>query len=614
MLVKEEEPMLLNVRYIKPSRDDKQRECFEVIYKTKDGSVHKIEEPPDADIYIVKEKYRNFNYNKPQERIERMDKKRVPVSKIRYQIANEMGEQGKQFIKNCYETRNFGAINQLYKWPYAFGCDFQPEFYYMKNWYEKYDLKNIKLTKAFIDIETDLMEYELDLDNIQNTAYSPVNLISVTFEETKEVHTLILRPSKPSRLGRSEEDYLKIYNMYLKQMEDHQKLMSNMNSFINDLHESFDGTYGYLNYNIHEYEKEIDLIANAFKLINDRKPNFCMIWNMRFDIQYLYYRIIQLGYNPASIMCHPDFKDKKCFFKIDRSTYMLEKQYDYFECSSYTQYICQMRLYTSIRKSQHKLRSVALNAIGDIELKDKKVEYPPESNIRTFPYNDWIRFIKYNIKDTLIQVGIERKTNDCMTYYMRSHSNLTPYSKIFRETHLLRNVREMYFEKDGWVQGNNINILDTRESEQQRRFYYGDEDEEDESTFKGAINADPVWNDYVGMKVMGSKTNNVFPNTMDYDMGAFYPSIKIASNMDPGTLLYKAEFDNEEFISGECINRSLNTNYFEKDKNGNTRRLDITGEAINTYVSGNILTFGYNYLGLPSIDDIAKRVFKELGK
>lgn len=613
-MIKEDNPMLLNVRYIRPSRDSDREECFEVIYKTRDGLVHKVEEPPYADIYIVKEKYRNFTYNKPQERIEKMDKKQVPISKIRYQIANEMGEQGRQFIKNCYETRNFGAINQLYKWPYAFGCDFQPEFYYMKNWYEKYDLRDIKLTKAFIDIETDLMVYELDMDNIQNTAYSPVNLISVTFEETKEVHTLILRPSKPSKLGRSEEEYLKIYNMYLKQMEDHQKLMSNMNSFINDLHDSFDETYGYLNYNIHEYEKEIDLIANAFKLINDRKPNFCMIWNMRFDIQYLYYRIIQLGYNPASIMCHPDFKDKKCLFKVDRSTYMLEKQYDYFECSSYTQYICQMRLYASIRKSQHKLRSVALNAIGDIELKDKKVEYPPESNIRTFPYNDWIRFIKYNIKDTLIQVGIERKTDDCMTYYMRSHSNLTPYSKIFRETHLLRNVREMYFEKDGWIQGNNINILDTRESEQQKRFYYGDEDDEDESTFKGAINADPIWNDHVGMKVMGSKTNNVFQNSIDYDMGGFYPSCKIASNMDPGTLLYKAEFNNEEFISGEYINRSLNTNYFEKDKNGNTRRLDITGEAVNTYASGNILTFGYNYLGLPSIDDIAKRVFKELCK
>jgi hypothetical protein len=99
---------------------------------------------------------------------------------------------------------------------------------------------------------------------------------------------------------------------------------------------------------------------------------------------------------------------------------------------------------------------------------------------------------------------------------------------------------------------------------------------------------------------------------MDYDMGAFYPSIKIASNMDPGTLLYKGEFTNSEFISGEFPNRSLNTTYQEKDKHGKLRNLDITGEAVNTYVSGNTLTFAYNYLGLPSITELARDVFKEL--
>ena len=97
---------------------------------------------------------------------------------------------------------------------------------------------------------------------------------------------------------------------------------------------------------------------------------------MRFDIQYLYNRIKVLGYDPSFIMCHPDFKveDRRCMFKVDRSTFMLEKQYDYFFCSSYTMYICQMRLYASIRKSKHKLKSVKLNAIADMELRDKKVE------------------------------------------------------------------------------------------------------------------------------------------------------------------------------------------------------------------------------------------------
>jgi DNA polymerase elongation subunit (family B) len=277
-----------------------------------------------------------------------------------------------------------------------------------------------------------------------------------------------------------------------------------------------------------------------------------------------------------------------------------------------------MRLYASIRKSQHKLKSVKLNAIADRELKDKKVEYPEETNIATFPFIDWLKFILYNIKDVLLQLGIERKCKDVITYYMRSHQNMTPYNKIFKETHLLRNVREMYFNKEGWVQGNNLNIIG---SDEEDTTFYNNEDEDDEMeisvdgekvSYKGAINAEPKWNDHVGMPVNGIRSNNIFKNATDFDMGAFYPSIKIASNMDPGTLLYKAEFNNDEFISGEMPNKSLNTTYNEKDKNGNMRKLDITGEAVNTYVSGNILTMGYNYFNMPNMSDLLKIVEKEL--
>ena len=72
--------------------------------------------------------------------------------------------------------------------------------------------------------------------------------------------------------------------------------------------------------------------------------------------------------------------------------------------------------------------------------------------------------------------------------------------------------------------------------------------------------------------------------------------------------------DNNEFISGEYSNRSLNQTYQEKDKHGKIRNLDITGEAVNTYVSGNVLTFAYNYLGLPSITELNRDIMKELSK
>lgn len=613
-MIKGNNPTLLNVTYIRPNKTNGYTDKFEVVYKTEEGEVRKSDEPAEADIYIVKPEFRDFTYNKPQERMERMDKLRVPIKNIRNVIEKQSGDYGKQIRARAEGMNDPKILNQLYRWPYAYACDFQPEYYFMKNWYEKYQLKRPKLTVAYLDIETDLMDYQVNLDDIPNTAYSPVNLITVILEDTKEAWTFILKPYKPQRHGRSDEEYKKRYALYERQLKAHQELVNNKQKFIERIHNEFDNTYGYIHYNIREYDREIDLIADTFRLINTRKPNFCLTWNMRFDVQYLYHRIVALGYDPVSIMCHPDFKDNpRCAFKVDRSTFQLEKQYDYFFVSSYTMFICQMRLYASIRKSQHKLKSVKLNAIADRELKDKKVEYPEAANIVTFPYLDWLLFIIYNIKDVLLQLGIERKTKDVMTYYMRSHQNMTPYNKIFKETHLLRNVRETYFNKEGWVQGNNINIIDGSITEDEKIFYgIEDDDDDDKASYKGAINAEPAWNDNVGMYLNSIRSNNLFMNPMDFDMGAFYPSIKIASNMDPGTLLYKASFDNNEFISGEMPNRSLNTTYVEKDKNGNMRNLDITGEAVNTFVSGNILTMGFNYFGLPGMTELMCIVEHEL--
>jgi hypothetical protein len=610
--------ILLNVNYIRPSKKEGIEESFEVIYKDENNNVYKSNEPAMVDIYFVKPEFRDYDRNKPQERIEKLNKKRVLYSRIREEIAKEIGKEGEIFIKKCwdefqkpvYQRDPQYNLDRLYGWRFAYACDFQPEFYFMKQWYETHKLGNVKLTKAFLDIETDLLDFTPDLERLNGTAHAPVNCATVFLEDSKEAFTFILKPYEPSKTSYSiPEEYKKRYALYEDQLQQHLFLTEHIDEFIKDLNDSFDPTYGPIKYNIRSYDKEIDLIADIFRLINNRKPNFCLIWNMRFDIQYLYERIKILGYDPRSIICHPDFENPKCFFHVDKAFFSIEKQYDYFYCSSYTQYICQMRLYSAVRKSQQMLKSVALNAIGERELKDKKVEYSEETDMMHFPYLFWRRYIKYNNKDVLIQAGIERKTNDVMTYYSKSHSNLTPYNKIFRETHLLRNVREMYFNRQGWVQGNNLNVIGFNYDNNNIK---SDEDEDDESTFKGAIMADPEWNDNIGMTILGNRSNIVFQNVIDFDMGSFYPSNKIASNMDPSTLIFKAEFDNNDFLSGKYTNKSLNTIYQEKDKNGKIRNVDNTGEAINTFASGNLLTFGYNYLNLPSITELYRIVNKEL--
>ena len=142
---------------------------------------------------------------------------------------------------------------------------------------------------------------------------------------------------------------LKLIQVNDKYLEDHEvNLLNGEKLTLKLLADSFDDVKDPL-IKDEKIRKAVRVWADAnrrdlFRVINLYKPNFCEIWNMRFDIQYLYYRIIALGYDPSSVMCHNDFKNKKCYFKLDRSTFLIEKQFDYFYCSSSTQHICQMRL------------------------------------------------------------------------------------------------------------------------------------------------------------------------------------------------------------------------------------------------------------------------------
>ena len=612
-------PILLNVTYQRANKDKHLQECFKVIYKDDDGKVHYIEEEPIAEIWIVKEEYRDYDYFKYQEKMERMDVHRIPVSKIRAFIAAEAGPWGEAIVKKAKQEPNYmmknQILNQLYKWPYAFRCDFQPEWYYINDWYRQYPLTTIPmLSTAYMDIEIDMIDYMVDMEHVETSAYAPVNVVSLILDETHEAFQFMLEPYLPSNIGIGPKDYEIRLKKFEKQCKDFYDLKDNVDGYIQELKDRFNPTYGELDYKVRFYKNEIELIADIFRVINNRKPNFLECWNMRFDIDYLYNRIKVLGYDPNTIIPSPEIPNPYCRFKKDDTTYLIEKQFDYFYCSSFTIYICQMRLYGSIRKSQHKLRSLSLNAIGDRELGDKKVEYADETNIIDFPYKDWRKFSIYNMKDTLLQKGIENRTHDVLTYFLRSAQNLCPYNKLFKETHLLRYARELDFNKQGQVQGNNPHIAEVED--ESANLFYGVTKKDEESkklSFKGAINAEPVWNSNIGERVLGVVSNNMFKNPQDYDMGAFYPSIKIICNLDPMTLLCKASFYNNEFISGEFSNKSLNQQYEEVDKNNKIRPVDITGEAVNTYMSKNILTFGYNYLNLPSITDLNREVCNILG-
>ena len=73
------------------------------------------------------------------------------------------------------------------------------------------------------------------------------------------------------------------------------------------------------------------MLVHLFQLIHKLKLDFIGIWNISFDIPYIYDRLKVLGIDPADVMCHPDFPSKICYFKPDTRNHDIKNKNDSFE-------------------------------------------------------------------------------------------------------------------------------------------------------------------------------------------------------------------------------------------------------------------------------------------
>ena len=162
----------------------------------------------------------------------------------------------------------------------------------------------------------------------------------------------------------------------------------------------------------------------------------------------------------------------------------------------------------------------------------------------------------------------------------------TQYSKCFQETHIVRNIREFFFEREGYVQACRLLV-----------------EPGTDTAFEGAFVAPPEHNAPTGYVVNGKHVNNIMFGVLDADAAAYYPSTKMGMNLDPMSLLYKCKIDNNVFISGQCRNKSFNQEYIWHDSNNNPHPKDLTGPIINSYKNGNVDSLMYDWFDLPSITE-----------
>lgn len=474
--------MLVNMVYSHGSKATSWVDTLDIIYRDLVTGEKKLKciEKPEVLIYFAKEEYRDYDYNKTDMELDKLNVVKVPYKNIPWAIAKDAGPNYQNALKTMIETGNRSDINKIQKYEYVFGSDMDCESYYRVYWLLKYDNELDKpVTKAYADIEVDTINITGFPD--PDKAECPVNIVTLVNEENRCIYTLILNNPDNPLIAEFVDD---------------------IEGFINELHESFDEVYGEFNYSIYMYDTEVELLTSFFNLLNTLKPDFLLWWNgFGFDTPYLINRLKNLGLNPFEIITHPDFKNKTCRFVKDTQNFDIKNKGDRFELSSYTKWIDQMRLYGATRKGRSEIQSFNLNHIGKAEIGDSKIDYTEEANIKTLPYVNFKLFVKYNIKDTLLQYGIENKVQDIDNLYHRSYSNGTNYDKIFKQTFMLKRRAYLEYLLQGTVIGNNVNVFNADNAE----------------SFDGALVGNPLLNDTMGVKLFGAPSMYVFDDVIDMD-------------------------------------------------------------------------------------------------
>ena len=223
------------------------------------------------------------------------------------------------------------------------------------------------------------------------------------------------------------------------------------------------------------------------------------------------------------------------------------------QCITWTlpTFLDQMVMYAGIRSGRGELASTKLNYIAQIELKDEKLDYSEDANIKTLFYRNLYKFIEYNLKDVLLQWGIETKTMDIQTIYSRMYDLFVTPSQSFTTTKVVLHALYSYALGKGFVLGQNRNknhknlILpkygekfaniteDMDEEEYMSEIFGGDEEveENEDGTVKrekyaGAFVMNPLYINPTGVYVRGKPSKFIHDHVVDLNIsGLLYSDI-----------------------------------------------------------------------------------------
>lgn len=583
-----------------------------IIYKdleTGEKLVHSIDRPM-IEVYIVKPEFRNYSYVKNFIDIESCYPLRVHYASRWTEIAKEMGLAGPDEAKTS---------------PYVFGADIQIENYYMMQFeYEYHTDKKKELSRGYFDIENDT----INLDRFPQYGETPINAITYVDDSTQNVFLFVNVKNNMTPLPKDHPKYALFQELSERFDKASAWLQNHPKEFIQRCHDLFDESYPGMTYNLLIFDEEIALIKAFWDIVHASSNDFCSAWNIPYDMQNLMLRPITLGYDPNTIIpeewARGGIGSKHSIYFYEDNNPVVHKKKHQIVTYTKTSFVDDMINYAGIRSGRGKLASNKLNFAARKELRDEKLDYSEAASIRTFAYEDFIKFLLYNIKDTLLLVGIGRHTGDMDTIYGRMYSSMILPKDAFTTTTVVLGALRSFIYKRGWVVGPNKNKFAENKNKKNPNYaeivtkfsdddsgdiddlFFGDlSDDDDEDgdgkreKYDGAFVANTLHMKPTGYEIMGQPSQFVHRYIGDEDITSEYPTAIIICNISNDTLIGKVYLEDPDKFTIPVYK-----SFHFRGSDESEYKLDISNFMLEAYSERDVFTFGNVFLSLPSIEKV----------
>lgn len=527
-----------------------------IIYKDVASGETKVQNiiKPEIEVWIVKPEYREaVRFNRTWVKKEYLEPHKVRYRNRYRQIAKILGLQDEDI--DLAKTSPFVLFSNL-----------DIRNYYALQFIHEYNVPDsFNLNIGLFDIENDI----IDIDRFPQPGECPISLIAFIDVSNETVYQFILEPQNHSNtINPATGDYYD-YRDQVQHLKEHVK------EYVQELHEMFDESYGVLDYHILFLKSEEEMISKFFKLLDVLNIDFAEAWNAAYDMSNLTSRPDKILSDPIQLICSDKFLAKECLFVEDKNP-LFHKRKHTCQIAHPTVFIDQMVIYAGLRSAMGKIPSLKLNVIAQKEIGDTKLDYSEEGSIKELPYENFWKYCLYSIKDTLLQLGIHRKTDDISSVYSRMLEDGLLANEVFTSTIQLTNSLSTFLLEHDYIPGNNFNKFNDEQKLKQQAYFYGssndiasdendammnalvdpddlvdisdDEEEEDDSSskkkkkFSGAMVQDPNRMLPTGFKINGRLNSRIHNNVGDMDITSEYPTAIILSNMSSETLIARVEF------------------------------------------------------------------------